>query len=225
MGCKMTAIVALWWANEDCKVLKPLVIELSYFFWFRCEKIQDFSWKFVSWLVKVAESSPIHENVRNTIFIYDLWSNLCLKGFPFWGRGQNIISSQANMAKIVIALNMDGEFPKKLDEGKMRAIIISRSDFCGNIHPESLSKLWRLFALSNKISKNLVFAYFYQIILCTTYLYIALYLRHYRKCKFFHEKIEFRYWYNYCRHSAPSKKLYDLFVCITRGCPEMRSSF
>ena len=159
-----------------------------------------------------------------SIFIYDLWSNLCLKGFPFWGRGQNIISSQANMAKIVIALNMDGEFPKKLDEGKMRAIIISRSDFCENIHPESLSKLWRLFALSNEISKNLVFAYFYQIILCTTYLYIALYLRHYRKCKFFHEKIEFRYWYNYCRHSAPSKQFYDLSVRILRGCPEMSSS-
>jgi hypothetical protein len=44
---------------------------LSYFtfFWFCCEKIQDFSWKFISWLMKVAEPSPIHENVRN-IHIY-----------------------------------------------------------------------------------------------------------------------------------------------------------
>ena len=50
------------------------------------------------------------------------------------------------MAKIAIVLNMDGEFPKKLDGGKMRAIIISRSDFCGSVHPEALSKLFRLFA-------------------------------------------------------------------------------
>ena len=73
------------------------------------------------------------------------------------------------MAKIAIVLNMDGEFPKKLDGGKMRAIIISRSDFCGSVHPEALSKLFRLFALINEIIKNLVFAHLYKIILCTTY--------------------------------------------------------
>jgi ACR3 family arsenite efflux pump ArsB len=144
-------------------------------FWFRCEKIFHGNLYLGLWMLQ--SLLQYMKMCAISIFLYNLWSNLYLKGFPFWGRGH-----------------------------------ISRSDFSGNIHPESLSILIKLFALSNEISKILVFAYFYQIIVCTTYLYIALYLQHYRKCKFFHEKVEVRYWYNYCRHPAPPKQFYDLFL-------------